>query len=58
MKYKEIKTLGDLEAAFNAIPEEKKQAWADAFWTLYSQDTKIIAKVNEEIDNSFNNIEV
>lgn len=44
MKYKEIKTLGDLEAAFNAIPEEQKQAWADVFWTLYSQGVKILVR--------------
>lgn len=46
--YKEIKTLGDLQAAFENIPEAQKDAWVDSFWTVYShgmtKDRKLLAK--------------
>lgn len=42
--YKEIKTLADLEAAFNNVPENCKDYWVDCFWTLYSHGHKLLAK--------------
>lgn len=41
---KELKTLEDLEKAFNSIAENQKDKWADSFWNLYSHNYKIMIK--------------
>lgn len=41
---KELKTLEDLEKAFNSIAENQKDKWADSFWSLFSHNHKIMIK--------------
>lgn len=50
---KEIKTLEDLEKAFNSVAKNQKDKWADSFWNLYSHGYKILYqnKLSYVLDN-------
>jgi hypothetical protein len=41
---KEVKTIGDIQYAFESIPENKKDYWADCFWSLYSHNHRIFVR--------------
>ena len=44
VEMKEVKTIGDIQYAFESIPESKKDYWADCFWSLYSHNHRIFVR--------------